>query len=427
MAGKINKELVSESKHFCMLPWNHLHFWPDNSVFPCCVANSSMPIGKYSGDIEKLYNSEKLNTIRKNMLADQPSVECNRCYELEKNKIQSLRITANKKYINFFDEVTATNSDGSVNQFKMRYLDVRFSNLCNFRCRSCGPGLSSSWADDQKKMFPGWDEKKLHRIEPAENFWNDILPSLTHIVEAYFAGGEPLITDEIYRVMDYWIENKILDINIGFTTNFSQLSFKGKNILDYWKKFPKTIVSASLDDSYERGEYLRKGTNWMRIVQNRKQMLVEASEIKFEITPTISVFNVWHFPEFHYEWLSEGLLKTEDIRLNILTQPSSMSVLIIDKVKRAMIIEKWNQYLDKILKNIKDEHGFDLSRSKYNKTVEAYESVITLLQSDDQLHEKNEFFERNNLLDKVREEHLFKVYPELKYFLNMPDSDPGPV
>ena len=98
MVGKVSKEKVSESKHFCMMPWVHVHLWPNSTAHYCCVSDSSNPIGVYQGDIKQLVNADTIKSVRQNMIHDRPSGECSRCYELEKNSIYSLRQNANKKF-----------------------------------------------------------------------------------------------------------------------------------------------------------------------------------------------------------------------------------------------------------------------------------------------------------------------------------------
>ena len=412
MDSQIQKDNVLTSKHFCMLPWVHLHFLPDSTAHYCCVSDATKPVAKYDGDISKIYNAETIKSIRLNMLKDEPSSPCNRCYELERNKVLSLRQSSNRSYLKYFDEAAKTNDDGSVNEFTMRYLDIRFSNKCNLRCRSCGPFYSSGWYADQIKMFPSLaNTPALSEVGPKDLFWKDLLPSLGHIEEAYFAGGEPLVTDEVFDIMDHWLATNNTNVQIGFTTNFTNLGYRAKSITEYWKKFPKLIVSASLDDSGERAEYLRKGTKWSKVVENRQRMLERCPAVVFEITPTISVFNIWHFPEFHYEWLKAGLLKTEDLRLNILTHPDYMSFKIIHPKKRIPLILKWMEYLDLIIEELQ------ISVHHYNKTVEGYRSIIHALKNDPYVDLRKEFFERNDLVDKTREENLYAVYPELKELL----------
>lgn len=412
MAGKVNKQDIPNSKNFCMMPWVHMHLWPNSSAHYCCVSDSSKPIGMYDGDLGKLANADTIKQVRKNMLHDLPSEACKRCYELEKNGVYSLRKNSNSKFSKYFEEVERTAADGSIEKLTMRYLDIRFSNRCNLKCRSCGPELSSSWVPDQKKLFPGdWDNKPTIIEIDKQKLWADLMPHLLHIEEAYFAGGEPLITEEIYSILDYWLENNYTTPQIGFTTNFNNLNFKSKNIIEYWKRFPKITVSASLDASGSRAEYMRKGTNWDKIVENRKLMLAECPEVKFEITPTISIFNVWHFPDFHMDWLQQGLLTHNDLRLNLLTNPMNMSIKIIPVAKRKPIIEKWINTKEEILRL------FGIKPSMFSQTAEGYDAIIRSLKEDEYVNLQSEFFKRNRLVDKLRQENFYKVFPEMKDIL----------
>ena len=81
------KEELLNSENFCMLPWTHVHLWPDSTAHLCCVSDSTMPLGKYNGNMKSIYNSTRMKEVRVNMMNNRPSPECSRCYQLEKNKI----------------------------------------------------------------------------------------------------------------------------------------------------------------------------------------------------------------------------------------------------------------------------------------------------------------------------------------------------
>jgi hypothetical protein len=88
-------------------------------------------------------------------------------------------------------------------------------------------------------------------------------PHLKDVTEVYFAGGEIIITPEHYECLDYWIENGLTDqVELTYTTNFSSLKYK-KNVdlIEYWKKFPKLKIWASLDAHGKVAECIRKGTD----------------------------------------------------------------------------------------------------------------------------------------------------------------------
>ena len=143
------QKLLKENKAFCVLPWIHMHVWPNGNVMPCCISDSDDVYGNVKNNtIKEVWNSDKYKTLRKAMLAGEKLSSCNRCYELENStNIWTLRKNHNKWFgEKHFDIIESTNKDGSIDNPKMAYLDIRFSNLCNMKCRTCGPELSSNHA-----------------------------------------------------------------------------------------------------------------------------------------------------------------------------------------------------------------------------------------------------------------------------------------
>jgi sulfatase maturation enzyme AslB (radical SAM superfamily) len=408
----MSKEKLLGSKHFCMMPWVHMHLWPDGKAFPCCIWNSDLPVGSYSEkkSVLDIWNGDQMRELRLNMLNDRPTEGCKRCYLLEEgdNSTITLRKTSMESYSKHWDLVEKTDAEGKLPEVQMKYLDIRFSNLCNLRCQSCGPQLSSSWYEDQIAIYPGYPSAKIVQISPGDKFWNELEPLLLGVEHAYFAGGEPLITDEQYKILDYWVKHSHFDVEMNYTTNFALLQHKQARILDYWKKFKNVSVSASLDDSGPRAEYLRKGTVWSTIVKNREMMIRECPDTYFEITPTISAYNVFHFPEFHLEWIEKGLLPAGNIRLNVLTHQAFMSVRILPLEMKQMIKEKWESYLKKI-----QTYAWDRGINTW-KIDSGYQSLINFMMGGDDTHLIGEFFKRVHEVDKHRNENLFDVYPELK-------------
>ena len=133
-------EIAKTGKHFCILPWIHFHAWPDKRVMPCCVAESNLPVGEIKSEesIIQMMNSEEYKKMRLAMLNDEPYEACKRCYDIEMLGTWTLRQSQNKtRGEQNIELVLNTNDDGSIDEFKMRYMDIRFSNICNMKCRSC--------------------------------------------------------------------------------------------------------------------------------------------------------------------------------------------------------------------------------------------------------------------------------------------------
>jgi len=166
----------------------------------------------------------------------------------------------NKQHWDKIKYVESTKDDGELNIMNLHLWDIRISNFCNFRCRSCGLGLSSGWYSDTVALGMDKNESKaLININDKASFMDMLEPHYDCVDEIYFAGGEPLIMPEHYQILDRLLELGRTDVNIRYSTNFSKLVFKKKHIFEYWKHFPNLELYISIDGVGKLGEYVRKG------------------------------------------------------------------------------------------------------------------------------------------------------------------------
>lgn len=396
-----------DSRTFCILPWVHMHVWPSGKTFPCCMADPDISIGNTQHEsIEKIWNSGAMRQLRLNIIHGTESKECHRCYELEEHGIQTLRQSSNANFKHLIDKVNDTDIYGNAGEPYMAYLDIRFSNLCNLRCRSCGPEFSSGWFEEHSALYDNTPASKIIQVrDNMSTFMDELEGVLDDVERVYWAGGEPLITDEHYYIIDKWIKANKTDVKMVYTTNFSQLTYKGKSIFDYWNKFKHVTVAASLDANHARGEYLRKNLNWDKVVQNRRDMIEQCPHVYFEISPTVSVYNIFNLPDFHREWIEEGLIEPRNIRTNMLLSPEYMKAQLLPQKMKDAVRKKYAKHITylKQFENIKS-------------TIEQYNNILHFLGTDD-INQKNniqEWNEQTLKLDKLRNENVFKIFPELK-------------
>jgi hypothetical protein len=234
------------------------------------------------------------------------------------------------------------------------------------------------------------------------------------VEEVYFAGGEALITDEHYQILDYWLENNRRDVRLRYTTNFSNFRYKQKSIVDYWQEFNDIQVSASLDCNGPRAEYSRHGTVWHTIERNRQEMLERVPHVHFELTPTISLYNAWNWPDFHMDWVERGLVDIENCRLNMLTGPDFMR---IDNIPKSVKIELRAKYLD--YKSWAFDKIKDRAKTKpeiIKDVIGKIDSVVQFMNTGELNTEKlKQFIENNNHLDRYRNENFWAVFPEMTW------------
>lgn len=388
---------------FCILPWVHMHAWPNGNMYPCCVSDSSMPLGNTNTDtIEHIWNGSEMRDLRKRMMANDPSPQCKRCYELEDSGVQTLRQTSNHRFAHHRNLVDATGQDGTSPSMVMAYLDIRFSNICNLRCRTCGPDLSSGWYEDSMRLDPHGTPSRIMNINRDGDVWAQLSPYLHQVEAVYFAGGEALLTDEHYQILDHWLGIGHTSLQIDYTTNFTVLDYKKRDIFEMWSRFENVRVAASLDASGARGEYLRKNMVWSQVVDNRRRMMAQAPDVRFEITPTVSAFNGLHLPDFHMDWVDQGLVGMDDLRINILTWPRHTSLRMLPNHAKLAIQRRVNDHIEWL--------G---ARGAAAHTIGQWESMLHFMLGADDSNLIPEFLNYHGRLDELRCERMLSVFPEL--------------
>ena len=400
--------LLTESKTFCIYPWIHLHAYPTGEAYPCCHAEMRYSVGNTrKNTLEEIWNSPEQRELRVNMLNNVESPACTRCYEQEESGFFSGRKSANKHHGHHIGRVQMTDPTGHLNHFSMTYWDIRFSNLCNLSCRSCGHIFSSSWYQDQVKLAgPEWASKnKVLNIagRDKDDMWNQLMPHLDYVEQIYFAGGEPLMMEEHYNILDELERRGRFDVRLIYNTNFTHTKLKDREVFDYWRKFKSVAVGASLDAMGPRAEYIRKGTEWDRVERNRRTMLEQCPNVDFYISPTLSILNALHLPDFHRSWVEQGLIKAQDLNVNILQDPNHLRIDIATA-----------KYKEKINSRYQDHLAWLRPLDRLNRATVGFESAVNFMMATDNTELIPKFWRKMTELDSIRNEDLLITIPELK-------------
>jgi len=298
---------------------------------------------------------------------------------------------------------------------KLHYWDVRFSNICNLKCRSCGSIFSSRWYDDDVKL---WGKALRPRVQFAgrhdEDIWEQMQEHIPHLDQIYFAGGEPLIMEEHNRILKLLIAKGNTNVRLIYNTNLTELKYKGESVLDLWQHFPDICVAASLDDMGERASVIRSGTKWAEVEQNIRDLKTQCPHIDFMISPTLSMMNIWNFTRFHRYMVESGFIEAKDFNLNILQGPEAYRIDILPmelKIKFKEDFEnhiKWLEPLDSI-----------------GRAVGGYRGAIEFMMATDNSNLLCKFWGLVDDLDWSRNERLIDVVPELAQILQYKVDEDG--
>jgi len=393
------------SNNLCILPWIHLHAFANGDVYPCCMADYNFKLGNSRNQtFTEIWNSQRMKELRVSMINDQQHSACDKCYNIENSGGTSMRQNMNTQFSHKFTNVDTTHPDGTVDKVDMTYMDIRFSNICNFKCRSCGPTFSSQWKDEWEQLYTGGTWPRVTRVKNTlAEVWEDIETWIDTVEQIYFAGGEPLIMDEHYKILEYLIANNKTDIGISYNTNMSTLVYKKHNVIDLWKHFKNIRIDASLDGYGKHAEYIRAGTDWNQVEKNIEYVRSNCVNITFSISCTVSVYNAFHITDFFKYCIDKKFVDYPDnITINIVQFPELLNTQVLPMHLKNQVIEKVNKYIHNDMPTYKS--------SVLKNNLDMYKNYLL----ERNINKFDEFIGWTAKLDGIRNENVDNILPEIK-------------
>jgi len=398
---------------FCSAPYIATYIGTQGEFTPCCIFNYENKLSTYR-DSDRLLdhmNSPEAVKLRKDLHEGKKPDGCRHCWDLESRGELSLRHHFNTSF-DYEEIVKKTNENNFLlPDLKLRYIDIRFSNKCNLKCVSCGADWSTAWYNDSvalKLTQPG--SPKLKSIENTENLLKQLYAQIDNIERIYFAGGEPLMLPEHYKLLTEIIKRgKAKNISLLYSSNLARLKYGVYDVIPLWKEFGFITMQASIDGSYDRGEYLRTNLNWSKLIENVKRLKEEVPQLDLNIAPTISWMNSYNVLDLHKEWVEKGYIEVNKIHANILHSPSEFSLWKLPNHHRKILKKKYSKHIEwrKIL---------NVETGKKNEAIIAFDKIIGYLDKGSKIVKGNlnesTYSNYHEKIDKVRKVDFFKIFPE---------------
>lgn len=344
------------SQVYCNAPWTSTCCMPDGKYTPCCAWH-----GPHFDSPEEII--EKLGPIFKNNQAPQ---SC-------QGACPSDRIGWRQHYAEY-----ATDYQSS----KIYFLDFRNSNLCNMKCRSCGPVFSSSWSQELNKT----EILKQQQIE-----FNNM--DLTQCQRIYFAGGEPLLNYQHYELLQHLISHKIAPA-LTYSTNLSSLHYKDQHVGELWKHFPVVYVNVSLDAVGKYAEFVRSGTNW-DVIENNIAWAKKQPNVVLVFSPVISAINVWWIDQL-FNFISKNI--DQDLQFQPVLAATSGQAQASGSESITVIPIQWREPLIESFESCKNKHA-------------TITTAIDLLKNVDHSDRWLKFISKQMAIDLYRNESWFANLP----------------
>jgi radical SAM protein with 4Fe4S-binding SPASM domain len=339
---------------FCPLLWGHLEVRHNGDVYPCCISKELIGNGN-DNTLTELYHSKTMNRIREELLSGVQSKGCEKCWRHEAEGLQSNRQWhLGKNSHDFYNSW--------YNNLKVRSLDLKPGNVCNFRCRVCNPTSSSLIAEEYRQS----QRKKGIAIPVVGDrwdgyntfMWQELDKLLPTIENLDFYGGEPFLLKELKTFLQTAVSTGEAEhIRLHFNTNGSIFP---ADLVDTLSKFKEVDICLSIDNIGARFE-LERGGVWSEVEQNILQFkaLRNSNNWQVSIFPTVNIQNIYYLDEL-IEWADQhGISYT----LNFLDDPTYLSIDYMTQPAQEMIVSKYQsstiEPLRKLAERIQISPGSD--------------------------------------------------------------------
>lgn len=314
----------------CVAPFAHLHIATTGTAAPCCEFKGTIGSVR-ERNVDGLWNGAALAEIRQRMVAGERLTECWKCHDREDAGMGSLRTQLNRHFASHLARAAA----GEATALPVAF-DIRFSNLCNFRCRTCWHASSSRWFVDARKLGTAVaDQAEIRSFDSVEVMMAELEPALPMLEELYFAGGEPLLMPEHHHLLRVLADRGLTHVRLRYNTNLSETAFRGESLLDLWRKFPRVHVAASVDAAGEAGELIRKEQRWEGFVANANRLQAACPHVDLRYETTVSALNILYLSDMLAELIERCAARPMQFGFHVLQEPRHYSIQVLpDGLKR---------------------------------------------------------------------------------------------
>ena len=310
--------------------------------------------------------------------------------------------------------------------FEIPTMEIKLNNLCNLKCRMCHPMDSTSW-NDWKEVEPFYEKEGnfmvkaikdlnlvnkpyLDKFEDNLGWWESFEKLLPYFRRVEFAGGEPLMDPQHYKILDM-LKPYGSDIEIKYATNGTTLGIKGgRNIHDYWPHFKSVAVNVSIDGLDSVYSYIRGNGDYADVVSNLAIIKQIPNVRRIVGAVAVQVSNVLILDKMIESFLDDlGII----FYTNMVNYPNVLCPQVLPKELKELAIQK----LEAVSLRVKDFKLIKEQPILLDLTLGQIKGIINFLNAKDQSDKWQDCIEFNRKLDISRNQSFTDVIPEFKPYV----------
>ena len=455
---KIKEELNSTGCGFCLAKWTqvtiHLQLGRTHSCHH--PDTHPIPLNELIRNPSALHNTKFKKEKRKEMLEGKRPTECSYCWNVEDNSLHySDRIFKSSESWSLPHMETIKKSDWR-EDFNPKYVEVAFSNTCNFKCSYCGPSFSSQWVQEAERFGGYPTTSNFNNLESLINegkmpfkssdpnpyvdaFWK-WWPDLYRDLDTFrITGGEPLLSKDTWGVLDYIIEQEnpnrelhlAINSNLGVPDNLIDKLIEKINRIEDQQRVKDFVIFTSVDGWGEQAEYGRHGLVFNKFWDNLNKILMKCPTVTIGIMSTYNALSVPSYDKLitnvynlKKEFASTQRAWTTPISLDAsyLRYPQHQTVQVLPYdfstiVKsHADLVSSYEEVFHIGLNKEGVSYGF--TQMEIPKIKRIYDWMVAPQDTKQQMINRHDFYKFFSEHDKRRGTDFCKTFPEYEEFYN---------
>ena len=347
------------------MPWGSIYVETDGRVDNCCISRNNLG-NLHQNKLIDIVSGPNNIAVKQQMLNGERVKGCRDCYPPTSG-------FSDKTYLrdNQIQDFSVWEPDGElfngVDNFRLRYADLRFRNTCNYGCVYCTPTLSSTIASELKQ-FVIIDESAIADV--TQYFVNN-----AHTLKkVYMAGGEPMLIKENQVILQRLLETNP-DCVFLVNTNLSMI--RNNRIFDLLTKFANVEWLISVDDMGEKYNYIRYPGDWQVFSSNLdylQQQVPSTHIVRFNMVYTaLNAKTIFDCADFLID--NKYATKTENINMAyvnlghsyIWCDARSLPESYIDSVRKLIDTRpKYGSRLDQDIQYIRECLDVEVKKPEYH-------------------------------------------------------------
>lgn len=431
------------SPSFCSAKWLQTTLNLQNGYNHSCHHPSphKIPLTELVDNPAALHNSKFKKEQRQLMIDGKRPSECDYCWNVEDldSTYFSDRHYKTSDYWAWdrVDEVAQHNPTQDINP---SYLEVSFSNVCNFKCSYCSPEVSSKWMEEIERHGPYPTTNSNHNLDwlkqvgrfpykhsddnPYVNSFWDYFPTIINDLKVFrITGGEPLMSKDVWKLLTYLKDNPQPQLELAINTNLcvddSLIEKFIKTVSELTGSVKKIDVYTSLESTGDQAEYSRYGLDYEQWKRNINRVLTETN-VNVSIMTTINSLSLPTTVNFMEDVMELRRTYNKDfahnripVSINYLRWPPHLNVLVLPKELR----EKQAHYIleecEKYLKYTTTDKYARLYLEEWDQIQRFCDYLVT---GETQTQLQSDFVKFINEYDKRRGTDFIKTFPEYNEF-----------